>query len=120
MTPMLDIVFIMLIFFIVSTSFLKSTGIEAQRPQASNTNNATAPAIAINIDAQGQTTVNGRLVDISRIPANLERLLSQNNHTKVLVDAHTNTSHQHVVSVLDQIKTIEELSIAIVSKTTNS
>ena len=121
MTPLLDIVFILLIFFIVATSFLNHTVIETERPRVSHHPHRHNPAkdIAMNINTDGLTTINGHRVDISRIPAKLETLLSHDYHNRVLVDAHNNTSAQHVVNVLNQIKTVEELDIVIVRKTTS-
>jgi biopolymer transport protein ExbD len=94
MTPMLDIVFIMLIFFIVSTSFLQTTGFDVLRPLSKAPTNAPAPAIVVQITERGGISINGRVVDVADFNAN----------------------HQVVVSVMNQIKTIEELAISVVSK----
>ncbi|NQZ06496.1 MAG: biopolymer transporter ExbD [Algicola sp.] len=116
MTPMLDIVFIMLIFFIVSTSFLQTTGLEVLRPPTKAQSLHPAPAIVIQIKENGDIWMNNRMVDVARIPANIETLLTQHNHTQVLVDADDSAKHSLVVKVLDQISTIEELGISIVSR----
>ncbi len=116
MTPMLDIVFIMLIFFIVSTSFLQSTGLEVLRPPAKMANPNPAPAIVIQIKDNGDIWMNNRMVDMARIPANIETMLTQHNHTQVLIDADDQAKHSLVVGVLDQVSTIEELGISIVSR----
>ena len=117
MTPMLDIVFIMLIFFIVSTSFLREIGIDITRPQAStkpNTNNA--PPILIKVEANGDIWVDKRMVDVSRIPANIESLLTKRDVSQVLIDAHKDASHHKVMSVMDQVRHVEGMGISIVSK----
>lgn len=116
MTPMLDIVFIMLIFFIVSTSFLQSTGFDVSRPIASTASPKSAPSIVVQINENGDITINGRMVDIERLPANIESLMTQQNASRVLINADFNAEHQVVVSVMNQIKAIEELGISIVSK----
>ena len=67
MTPMLDIVFIMLIFFIVTTSFVKEKGLEVNRPKENqNQVNQPSKALSIRIDELGKIVMNGREVDIRR------------------------------------------------------
>ena len=71
MTPMLDIVFIMLIFFIVTTSFIKESGIDITRP---NNNESEAPPnptspILIRINDTGDVTLNGALIDVAQVEA---------------------------------------------------
>ena len=116
MTPMLDIVFIMLIFFIVSTSFLQTMGFDVLRPQSKAPSANPAPVIVVQVREDGEISINGRMVDIERIPANIETILTQQNSTQILIDADFNAKHQRVVSVMNQIKTIEELAISVVSK----
>lgn len=116
MTPMLDIVFIMLIFFIVSTSFLRPIGLDVLRPVASMHPGNPADNVRIQIKENGDIWMGNRLVDVMRIPANIETLISQGYNELVLVDADTKTKHQLVVSVLDQVKTVEGLDVSIVSK----
>ncbi|MET1219080.1 MAG: biopolymer transporter ExbD, partial [Glaciecola sp.] len=67
MTPMLDIVFIMLIFFIVTTSFVKEKGLDANRPKDNNESNQPSKALSIQIDELGVIRMNGREVDVRRV-----------------------------------------------------
>ena len=116
MTPMLDIVFIMLIFFIVTTSFVKESGLDVQRPLATTQNNTpTSPPIAIRIDEIGNIIINSRLVDVERVAATIEFMLAENPTDKVVLMASDDTSHQQVVGVMDQVKEISGLSLSIVS-----
>ena len=113
MTPMLDIVFIMLIFFIVTTSFVKEKGLEVNRPKENqNQINQPSKALSIRIDELGKIMMNGREVDIRRVVANIQTFLAENNTDSAAIQAHENTEHGIVVEVMDQAK---EAGIAKVS-----
>ncbi|WP_442903816.1 ExbD/TolR family protein, partial [Gilvimarinus sp. 1_MG-2023] len=73
-TPMLDVVFIMLIFFIVTASFVKESGIEVNRPDASTSNAKPRANILIAINDLGEIWINKRRVDESQVRANIERM----------------------------------------------
>lgn len=114
MTPMLDIVFILLIFFIVTTSFVKEKGLIINRPKAKNhpskTNTAT---VVVQISETGQLKFNGNLVDIERLSARIESFLSTNKTNSAVVIAHSNVTHDMVVKVIDNIKPFKQLVISI-------
>lgn len=116
MTPMLDIIFIMLIFFIVTTSFVKEMGIDATRSLSSATPSTDGNVIALTIDLQGYIYVNNRLVDIERVTANIEALLAGKPSSKVVLNADPQVTHQQVVAVMDKVKNIPEMNITIISK----
>jgi biopolymer transport protein ExbD len=113
MTPMLDIVFIMLIFFIVTTSFVKEEGILVNRPEASKSPKSNDPIILVKINETGLITFNGKLVDIERLPARIENFLAKTQTQSAVVIPSYETSHEDVVKVLDQIKTFDHLTISI-------
>ena len=115
MTPMLYIVFIMLIFFIVTTSFVKEKGLLINRPEDSQNNRSKSKNISISIDEQGLIVMNGRRVDIERVTANIQSFLAENNTDTAVVQADKETPHGTVVEVLDQVKVagIDKLSVMI-------
>ncbi|MDO7086692.1 biopolymer transporter ExbD [Pseudocolwellia sp. AS88] len=113
MTPMLDIVFIMLIFFIVTTSFVKEEGMLVNRPEASKSPKNNDPIILVKINETGLITFDGKLVDIERLPARIENFLAKSQTQSAVVIPSYETSHEDVVKVLDQIKTFDHLTISI-------
>lgn len=113
MTPMLDIVFIMLIFFIVTTSFVKEEGILVNRPEASKSPKSNDPIILVKINETGLITFNGKLVDIERLPARIENFLAKSQTQSAVVIPSYETSHEDVVKVLDQIRSFTQLTISI-------
>ncbi|ATZ73885.1 biopolymer transporter ExbD [Idiomarina sp. X4] len=114
MTPMLDIVFIMLIFFIVTTSFVKEAGIQVNKPEANQANKEPSANIFIAIRDTGEIWMDKRQVDVKRVAANLERMLAEQPTDLVVIQADKKAEHGRVVEVMDQIKEagIDKISIA--------
>ena len=115
MTPMLDIVFIMLIFFIVTTTFSNEKGLSANRPPDTPPTDQPSKALSIRIDADGTIQMAGRIVDIRRVVANTQTFLAENATTSAAIQAHEDTEHGVVVEVMAQVKQagIESVSILV-------
>jgi biopolymer transport protein ExbD len=105
-TPMLDIVFIMLIFFVVTSSFVKEIGLELNRPASEpQQEQRIAEVIAIRIEANGRIQVGGRPVDIRAVRANVEsELVSRGADTTVVVIADRSADSGLMVRVIDQAR----------------
>ncbi|MGR5068770.1 MULTISPECIES: ExbD/TolR family protein [Vibrio] len=118
MTPMLDIVFIMLIFFIVTTSFVKEAGLEVNRPTASSAQTVKKGNIMVAIGAAGDVWVDKRRIEVDAVRANIERLRAESPDGAVVIQADTESNAGVVVKVMDQIKMagVESISIAATSK----
>ena len=114
MTPMLDIVFIMLIFFIVTTSFVKEAGIQVNKPEANQATKEPSANIFIAIRDNGEVWMDKRQVDVERVGANLERMLAEQPTDLVVIQADKESEHGRVVEVMDQVKEagIDKISIA--------
>ena len=114
MTPMLDIVFIMLIFFIVTTSFVKEAGIDVNKPKAAQATKKKNANIFIAIRGNGEVWMDKRQVDVERVSANIERLLAEQPTEVVIIQADKEAKHGVVMKVMDQIKaTGDYLKISI-------
>ncbi len=114
MTPMLDIVFIMLIFFIVTTVFVKEAGVEVNKPEASLATLHKNANIFIAVTEDGAVWIDKREVDVDSVRANLERLLTEQPTDYVFIQADVKAKHGIVVKVMDQIKAagIDRISVA--------
>lgn len=108
MTPMLDIVFIMLIFFIVSTSFLKEAGIEVLKPKAQQATATSKANIFIAIRDTGEIWMDKRVVDVERVGANIERMLAETPTDVIVIQADKEAKHGVVVKVMDAIKAADD------------
>ena len=115
-TPMLDIVFIMLIFFIVTTSFVKEKGLEVSRPSSTppkEVEKSKGP-IVVKIDASGNITLKGRTLEFMAVEANLEREKAEKPLSPLIVAAHPEGDTEALVAVLDAARSvgIESVSVA--------
>ena len=81
LTPMLDVVFIMLIFFIVTTSFVKESGLDVNRPTASTAKKKERASILVAIAQNGEIWIQKRRIDIRSVRANIERPVSYTHLT---------------------------------------
>lgn len=113
-TPMLDIVFIMLIFFIVTTSFVKEVGIDVNRPtNAPVKEQKKSDVISIRISESGQIYVQERMVDIRAVRANVESGLSIKPEASVVVVSHRDSDAGLLVRVIDQARMAGAQSISL-------
>lgn len=112
--PLIDMVFILLIFFLVTTSFLKETGVEVSRPSAATAETRVHPSILIGITKTGAIHIDKRQVDIRAVRANVERALAENPEGAVVIVADRESITGLVVSVMDACKLAgaKEVSIA--------
>ena len=113
-TPMLDIVFIMLIFFIVTTTFIKETGVEVNRPNASTAVADERGNILIAITENNEMYIDKRLIDLRAVRANVERLKAENPEGSVIIQADQNSKTGLLVETMDQVRLagVQNVSIA--------
>ena len=113
MTPMLDIVFIMLIFFIVTTSFVKEAGIDVNRPSANTAQTVKKGNIMIAVSDGGAVWIDKRKVEVGAVRANVERLRAENPEGAVVIQADEESKSGIVVEVMDQVRLAGVLNISI-------
>lgn len=104
LTPMLDVVFIMLIFFIVTTSFVKETGVDVNRPSAKSSQQKAKANILIAIKNNNEIWIDKRMVDVRSVRANIERLKASNSHNSVVIQSDSESKTGILVKVMDQIR----------------
>lgn len=118
-TPMLDIVFIMLIFFIVTTSFVREQGLDISRPSESEEKvvqeDQNLP-IVVRIDQTSMITINKRRVEPDAVRANLEREYAQNPQSPLIVAAHPDANTNALVQVLDSANIVGISSISVATE----
>ena len=101
MTPMLDVVFIMLIFFIVTATFVKEAGIDVNRPEAATAVKKERANILVAISDKGEIWINKRQVDVRAVQANIERLHAENPQGTVVIQADEEAKTRKLVAVMD-------------------
>jgi len=114
MTPMLDVVFILLIFFIVTASFVKEAGIDVNRPEAATAVKKERANILVAISDKGDVWINKRKVDIRSVQANIERLKAENPQGTVVIQADKKATTDTLIKVMDSARAagVYDVSIA--------
>ncbi len=115
-TPMLDVVFIMLIFFIVTATFVKESGIDVNRPQAQTAVVKEKANILVAIDAHNNVWINRRQVDIRAVRANIERLHAENPKGTVVIQADRDSTNEVLVQVMDASRLAGVYEIALAAE----
>ncbi len=118
-TPMMDVVFILLIFFIVTASFVKESGIDVTKPNAQTAEQKERANILIAIDKNNQVWINRRVVDIRSVTANVHRLLAENPQSSVVIQADEKSFNGTFVRVMDGTKLAGVDNIAIAARPIN-
>lgn len=113
LTPMLDVVFIMLIFFIVTTSFVKEAGIDVSRPNAASAEKKEKASILVAISNNGDIWIDKRKIDVRSVRANIERLHAESPEGTVVIQADQTSKTGMLVKVMDQIRLAGVSSISI-------
>jgi len=106
LTPMLDVVFIMLIFFIVTATFIKESGVEVNRPEASTANRKDDTTVLIAISADNSIWMDKRRIDIRSVKANIQRLHAENPEGGVVIQADENATVKTFTAVLDAARIV--------------
>ena len=116
LTPMLDVVFIMLIFFIVTASFVKEAGIEITRPGASTATRNEKGNILIAITDTNQVWMDRRQIDPKALRANIERMRAENPNGAVIIQADVKSENGLLVKVMDAAKLAGVQSISLAAE----
>ena len=118
LTPMLDIVFIMLIFFIVTATFIKESGIEVNRPDAQTAQPQQRANILIGISDRNEIWINRRKIDLGSVRANVERLHAENPQGAVVIQADKESNTDTLISVMDAVRQAGVFNISIAAQQT--
>jgi biopolymer transport protein ExbD len=113
LTPMLDVVFIMLIFFIVTAVFVKDPGVEVTRPEAVTFQPAGAGSIYVAITPQDEIWIDRDVVDPAQVRYSIERLLKETPEAGVVIQADSDARNELVIRVIDAAKAAGATDIVI-------
>ena len=116
MAPMIDMVFLLLIFFLVTTSFVKETGIEVNRPTAATATSKEKASILIGIDGDNRVYLDHREIDVRAVRANIERALAENPEGSVVVVADKTSTTGTTIEVMDGCRMAGALNVSLAAK----
>jgi biopolymer transport protein ExbD len=113
LTPMLDVVFIMLIFFIVTASFIKEAGIDVRRPEASEAEPKKKANILVAVSANNEIWIDRKNVDPRAVKATFERLLAETPEGSVVIQADKDAYTETVVLIMDAARQAKIARVSI-------
>ena len=114
LTPMLDVVFIMLIFFIVTATFVKEIGIDVNSPDKNqNVKDADKQSIVVQITNRDRIRIRGRDIDFRAVRANIERLHAENPDAPVVVQPHPDSTTETMIHVMDSARQAGVYAVSI-------
>jgi biopolymer transport protein ExbD len=116
MTPMLDIVFIMLIFFIVTATFLDETGLDFVQPPDMPPTSTVMPSLSVYVDANDQISVEQRLSSLESIGADVERILAEKPEANIILTAEAQASLNTVTQIKDRMTQMGRQTVMKVQK----
>ena len=116
LTPMMDIVFIMLIFFIVTANFIKEPGLEINRPDSDTAEIQENAAILIAVGANDEVYMDGRRIDVRQVKANVVKMLADNPQGSVVIQADERAVADTIIKVMDGAREAGVNAISLASE----
>lgn len=113
LTPMLDVVFILLIFFIVTSVFVTEAGIEVNKPEASTVDDTSGDLILIAVGEAGDIWIDGEMVDPRFIRSRFELRLADAPNSSVIIQADQNADNEQVMLILEAAREASILDVSI-------
>ena len=114
LTPMLDVVFIMLIFFIVTATFVKEIGLDVNTPDKNqNVKDADKQSIVVQVTSRDRIRIRGRDIDFRAVRANIERLHAENPEAPVVILPHPESKTEIMIHVMDSARQAGVYNVSI-------
>ena len=116
LTPMLDVVFIMLIFFIVTAVFIREPGPEVIRPEAETDVEQSRIAVLIAVTEDNEVFIDNREIDVNAVRVTVERMRNENPNGSVVIQADEESESGIVIDVIDQVRQAGAPAIAVATR----
>lgn len=114
--PLIDMVFILLIFFLVTTTFTRETGVDVRRPRAATAIALDDTSLRIGIDPEGRTFVDQRRIDLLALRALVERRVQATPDLAIVIVADESTDTGALIAVMDECRSAGAERIAVASR----
>jgi biopolymer transport protein ExbD len=119
LTPMLDVVFIMLIFFIVTATFIKESGIEVNRPDTKTAQFKKTVSLLVAVSPDSAIWIDKKKVDVRNVRPLMERLHAENPKGGLVIQADMDSKVEKVLAIMDAARTIGISQVAIAGEDSN-
>lgn len=117
--PLVDVVFLLVIFFAVSTTFLESSGLKLDLPTSSATVDRVAEELTVSLDADGRLEFGGELVERDRLREALSRALEERSEKIVVLRADSTVDHGDVVALMDLIRSAGAQALTVATRSSS-
>jgi biopolymer transport protein ExbD len=115
--PMIDVIFAILTFFIMSTLFLtRSEGLSVNLPKAATGQAQKSTPVTVSIDEEGEIALNRQPIDLEQLETGVRSLIPSEQETLVVLNADEGVNHGQVVAVMDQLRKVKGAKLAIATK----
>ena len=118
MMPLIDMIFILLIFFLVTASFVRESGVEVNRPEAATAEKKETARMVVGLTQQGRIFINGEQVDLRQLRELVQIFLVEHAQGGVILDADESCPTGRLVAVLDQCRLAGAQNIAVAARRT--
>lgn len=115
-TSLIDVVFLLLIFFVVTSTFLERPGLDLSLPEASSTEAATREEVTVQLEAEGRILVDGEPIELAALSESLEARLGETETGRVVLEADERVPHGRVVGVMDAARLAGASGIVVATR----
>ena len=113
MSPLIDCVFILLIFFIVTTTFVEETGVDVEKPQATSARSLEKNSMLIALTADGEVRYGGREIGVGGVRREVKRILAGGEDIPVIIQADKNSRTDLLIKIIDEAQLAEATTISV-------
>ena len=115
--PMIDVIFAILTFFIISTLYLtRSQGLPVNLPSAKTAQSQRSTSITVTLDQQGRIALNRKVIVLDALDEQVRALIAPNQEVVVVLNADTQVNHGQVIAVMDQLRSVKGAKLAIATQ----
>ncbi|GAB2646238.1 ExbD/TolR family protein [Vibrio panuliri] len=116
MTPLIDVVFILLIFFILSASFQQQNQIKVERPNSQVTDTISSVSVTVSVDQQGQIWLDNQAVEVAMLTSRVKQKVAQANNVSVVIDVDKSVDSGRLIQVIDKVRIAGVNNVAVATE----
>ena len=117
MSPLIDCVFILLIFFIVTTTFVEETGVDVEKPQATTARDLKKNSMLIALTSEGEVRYGGREIGVGGVRREVKRILAGDPDIPIIIQADKNSRTELLIKIIDEAQLAEARKISVATAT---
>ena len=116
MTPLIDVVFILLIFFILSASFQQQNQIRVERPNSQVTDSISSVSVTVSVDDQGQIWLDNQVVEVTMLTSRVKKKVAQASNVSVVINVDKSVDSGRLIQVIDKVRIAGVNNVAVATK----